>query len=1600
MEDFSQTKSRRAKRDREPCQSLRKNSATSLVVDDESFDPSTKSTRSNNKKPNLSLSTSLTLFPPVLRIYAHDPKKKTIFDYESLSCRACELWRSPSGGLQAANHHRPAGVCRRLGVIHLELLLLEDDVASKKSTKNGNKKKQKTMPSTKQYTESQIYNLLVDRSLSMNTMQWKKPSGGRFPSKAQARKDVVFIYGEKDYHNLPGHSTQASLIQKVQEDWSRIVKAGRVVPRWNKSGEIADPATPTTCKRLLKLLKNRQLKDPHPDRHAILYNGLEHIPTDAVSVLEAIVDLSTPSQALYGVPLLVSVPKIDRIERLDTATKEWRTSVHFSIGIYANRLLFDVMTQKLQIVMAALDDESITVLKGLSSPPSLASDPTEEPVFVSDPKGPKVSLDFVVNSSLSDSDESHTTEYSRSQKGSTSYNPPTKEFDDVGASDGTLDAFTPSGFLKLIENTGTNMDGYEALETLLGDTLQVDLMLHQKHALSFMYKMEHLNHGINSLIWEERKFPEGGKYFYSPILGQLRLALGHSAEPVRGGILADEMGLGKTCAVLALIMASLSEIKDQIATENKPASTSATLIIVPPALLSQWVSEVFKVAGDNLVVDVFDHNRLEFQRRSNHPVTDSDADVVLTTYQSLEKAKRGGSSKAANILLSTNWARVVLDEMQEVRSHTSSISKNCNALTASRRWMLSGTPLFEGFSDLRGELCFLRLDPFDADSEDGFFDFAITQHIDNRSQRGLETLRVLGLLLLRRSKSMIVKGTNLPLLGLKRMTIKFQSVPQDLSERAIYCFLEHLMHSILDEYNGTQPPLGQSETSSSEKRSFLRVLREVCASVHLLNGGYGCSSQIPILDRWMKAYNRKFIERKQENTLGGEDKTEHFTCDEAIRFISQADEKVNHQSDFVSNLRLGHGGGVASRSRAMADKVREKFEDGRLKIDSKNVAIVICQRKQARIRWHKALESVTTGGLPDREYASTNLFFSKLWMARRTTPFGHGWRPRPLVDEEKALEEIRKRMGCNWATQSALCVSDIPSAVTQDELVTALLKCIENDMKKRNMSSIVGKIEVIKKGVRIISSGSRSTASSWKALVVLQNRTLVDIVVKQTKEKIGLRIKTQAFLPQIEEQAARAKERFELAETMAIIHPTENNKAKKIETQREHEIAKSLRAFGEYKEGHVLVTRSHDGFRLTDRPRTCLVQSLNSAVQSLAESILTIQHEIEVLKENLNSLQTKMTSDCTERTQSLTAVEALQALQHGRSEETTCPVCQERLGDNGGLVAATQCGHLSCSQCMEDWKKEKQRQTLTCMECRKPVNCVITIDPTKKENKELIEERKNDARELVRKAAKLLQENGSGALDPRLWQALYETLELPDDADRSRDRHFPAIPGEVLGHIRVASQLPVHSGSKVTGSMKSLALSSKVRALLSDLPRDELSVVFTSSKSFLTHILLVLEMHDIGCRGLFTGQKEIESKAALDDWHNDEKVMVLVVQAGAAACGLTLTASRKLFLMEPFLKYEEEQQAYARLHRYGQKNQVSCTVYYSPVSIESRLLEWRKQSNGYVVDDQVQFTSLDGSDADEEKDLDDDWDESDNENQDSDMEEEQNLTKFLLNLRS
>jgi hypothetical protein len=260
--------------------------------------------------------------------------------------------------------------------------------------------------------------------------------------------------------------------------------------------------------------------------------------------------------------------------------------------------------------------------------------------------------------------------------------------------------------------------------------------------------------------------------------------------------------------------------------------------------------------------------------------------------------------------------------------------------------------------------------------------------------------------------------------------------------------------------------------------------------------------------------------------------------------------------------------------------------------------------------------------------------------------------------------------------------------------------------------------------------------------------------------------------------------------------------------------------------------------------------------------------------------------------------------------------------------------------------------TAPCPSCRKPVAFaeVVRVDPTRTADQEASDKRRVEAKSLVQDASQML-EKSNGQLDPHLWEALYLAIDFPPGADKSVHGTFTAIPGQFLAHLRHATGMPVCCNPNE--GVGSFELPSKIRALLSDLPRDERSVVFASSKQTVKHLLTLLEMKHIGCRGLFTGQSEAKSESAVQDWKSNDTIRVLVVQAGAAACGLTLTAASKMFILEPFIKHEEEQQAYARLHRYGQEKEVVCKIYYTPVSVESRLLEWRKRATGQAATEEM-----------------------------------------------
>jgi len=1181
--------------------------------------------------------------------------------------------------------------------------------------------------------------------------------------------------------------------------------------------------------------------------------------------------------------------------------------------------------------------------------------------------------------------------------------------------------------------------------------------------------------------------------------------------------------MGKTVEVLGLIMATLPELKERVEKHQKAKTTfdgdsyysaessdsdsdeyvaHTTLIIVPPALLAQWLHEIEKAVGKRtLTVSMLVAQNgklvpcLPPREQNGHDVielSDDDdvddwdrvqaSDIIVTTYASLDK------KCCSRVLQTVQWGRVVLDEMQEIRSSTTQIAKNCEKLQCDRRWMLSGTPIFQGVGDLRGELNFLRLEPFGANLEDGFFKFAIQDPWDRKEPRAVEMLRTLGLVALRRSKDMTVAETGTALLDLKPLTVEFIPVEQTPSERALYCFIEYLVACELQQANRDKknnkivsriaiwfPELPGGRTGSYLKAAAksralcLRLLRETCITPMLLNGGLGVPSQLAAIDKLMTSHHRReqFKQPARDDDGCGARKRAGkipvMSCERAQRFLTQHTDAARTDDDFVTDVAFGGGRGVSNRDRA-TESAEEKCVSAREKIVEAEKLLADASKKRATARWHWALEKITSGAM------NGGGTFSGLWKWRRIvylamkkqarakkTPSSkkavkisetlvRGWRPSPSF-----VKDLHKRRpDFAWAQPHSLLAINIPKEVTPKELATAVRESVKlvpsagkeqaeittklselleskNKSKKAKeeikelqskLEDIEGNMDEYKRHDLKVPTvtkvrGRKHVKGAWKAIIHFDNTKDAHKAMGIFNRANGFPLATRRAIPHITALKKHAEEKVAQMEAEFKVHPSSNNRLKHKEAEKElAEISLGLRLCTESSKAskriedetireeagtghaHVIVEKALGRHRAVAKTSVNSVSALEDSVEEIiqASNVEFLRQKGIVAKENrvLKKLSSAFNSQVSEKTQQLSAYETLEILAEGDIETTECCICLGHLGSEEhddeveGAVAAARrffkksspakkhksvsismikCGHLFCTKCITDQVHNHvaSNMSIKCPVCRKEFNLgldTVQVDPSLKDEREARKKEREAAKELVREASILLEES-HGHLDAQMWRALYLAFDLPTNVSQGGSQKFPAIDREFLAHLRSATSMPINCmprDNPAPGSVKGAGRCSKIQKLLEDLSTKERCVIFSSNKNCLMHLRTILREDKIGCQAIYTGQSTDDLKSAVSKWEEDgEKATdpppypCLLVQAGAAAAGLTLTAASKMFIMEPFLRQEEEKQAYARCHRYSQKHKVSVKVYYTPVSVESRLLEWRQGAKKALV---------------------------------------------------
>ena len=256
------------------------------------------------------------------------------------------------------------------------------------------------------------------------------------------------------------------------------------------------------------------------------------------------------------------------------------------------------------------------------------------------------------------------------------------------------------------------------------------LLAHQKQALYFLTNKEEKrvfseNDEDNNSLWRLRYRPNGAPTYYNVITGTEER---NKPPEVLGGILADMMGLGKTLSILSLIVGSLEVANEWEQIGHLPEqdgdrvlirNSKTTLLVSPLSTLANWEEQIATHIEPGALKYYVYHGA--------NRITDIDAlakyDLIITTY-SIVASEYGGRAKRKDIepLLQTNFFRIVLDEAHMIREQSTRQSQAICALSAQRRWAVTGTPVQNRLDDLGALIKFLRVQPFD---KGGFSQFIL-----------------------------------------------------------------------------------------------------------------------------------------------------------------------------------------------------------------------------------------------------------------------------------------------------------------------------------------------------------------------------------------------------------------------------------------------------------------------------------------------------------------------------------------------------------------------------------------------------------------------------------------------------------------------------------------------------------------------------------------------------------------------------------------------------------------------------------------------------------------------------------------------------------
>ncbi|MEW6731448.1 MAG: DEAD/DEAH box helicase [Acidobacteriota bacterium] len=199
-----------------------------------------------------------------------------------------------------------------------------------------------------------------------------------------------------------------------------------------------------------------------------------------------------------------------------------------------------------------------------------------------------------------------------------------------------------------------------------------------------------------------------------------------------GACLADDMGLGKTIQLLVLLI---------IEREKEAKRLNPTLLICPMSVVGNWQREAARFTP---TLKVHVHHGAERLSGKAFAKAVRNCDLVITTYALAARDQK--------LLSGVQWARVTLDEAQNIKNRAAKQTQAVCSFSAEQRVALTGTPVENRLSELWSIMEFLNSGLFgSANSFRENFAVPIERYRDEEKAKLLK--RLTGPFVLRRLKT-------------------------------------------------------------------------------------------------------------------------------------------------------------------------------------------------------------------------------------------------------------------------------------------------------------------------------------------------------------------------------------------------------------------------------------------------------------------------------------------------------------------------------------------------------------------------------------------------------------------------------------------------------------------------------------------------------------------------------------------------------------------------------------------------------------------------------------------------------------------------------